>query len=61
MTVRIGTQREDAIPDSSAAVSVITQTKAQELGLAIINNPDMNLTAYGNPLGVVGVVKDAPL
>ena len=61
MTVRIGTHREDAIPDSGAAVSVITRARAQELGLTISNNLDINLTAYGNPLGVVGVVKDAPL
>jgi len=61
MTVQIGSQREDVIPDSGAAVSVITRTKAQQLGLTVVNNPDMNLTAYGNPLGVVGVVKDAPL
>src|ERR1043165_3389227 len=61
MTVQIGSQCKDAIPDSGAAISVITRAKAQELGLTVTNNPDMNLTAYGNLFEVIEVVKDVPL
>ena len=61
MAVRIANVVEDMIPDSGAAVSVITRKKAIQLGLNIDPVNTLNLTAYGSPLGVVGTIREAPL
>src|ERR1044072_8517131 len=61
MAVRINNVIEDVIPDSGAAVSVITRKKALQFELEIDPMNTLNLTVYGNPLGVVGMVKKAPL
>ena len=60
MKVRIGTNIVEAIPDSEAAVSVISKKLAQRLGLAI-ETGQINLHAVNQPLKMVGTVQKADI
>src|ERR1044071_8576156 len=54
MTVRLNGKRIQVIPDSGAAVSIISDTTAEDLGLRILPVQKRNLSAFGNPLEVLG-------
>ena len=60
MAVCIANVIEDVIPDSRAAVSVITKKKALQLGLEIDPVNTLNLSIYRSLLEVVGTVKQVP-
>jgi predicted aspartyl protease len=54
MTVRINEKRVQVIPDSGAAVSIVSDTTAENLGLKVFPVQKCNLSAFGNPLEVLG-------
>ena len=61
MVIRIANVIEDVIPNLGAAVLIITKKKVLQLGLEIDPLNTLNLTTYENPLGVVEIIKEAPL
>src|ERR1044071_2041385 len=54
MTVRVNEKRIQVIPDSGAAVSIVSDTTAKDLGLKILPVQKRNLSPFGNPLEVLG-------
>ena len=54
MTVRANGKRIQVIPNSGAAVSIVSDTTAKDLGLKISPVQKRNLSAFGNPLEVLG-------
>jgi hypothetical protein len=61
MKVRVNGQLVKAIPDSGAALSVISKKLADQLNVKISNAGEAGLSALGNPLTVIGVVANAPI
>ena len=53
MTVRVNGKRIQVIPDSGAAVSIVSDTTAKNLGLVVKPILKRNLSAFGNPLEVL--------
>src|ERR1044071_204849 len=53
MTVRLKGTRIQVIPDSRAAVSIISDTTARNYGLKVLPAQKRNLSAFGNPLEVL--------
>src|ERR1044072_2608996 len=54
MTVRLNGKRIQVIPDSGAAVSIVSDTTTRNLGLKINPAQKRNLSAFRNPLEVLG-------
>src|ERR1044072_4565146 len=54
MTVQINEKKVQVIPDSGAVVSIVSDTTAENLGLKISPVQQRNLSAFGNPLEVLG-------
>jgi len=52
--VRINDHKTKVIPDSEAAVSIIGLQGAKKLGLPVYEAPTRKLSAFGNPLEVIG-------
>jgi len=61
MNVRIGEEVQKVIPDSGAAVSVISQKLAVKHGFVVKELDEKELRAIGHDIRVIGVVEQAPL
>jgi predicted aspartyl protease len=61
MYVKINGQRVQVIPDSGAALSIITTRLANKLNLQIDNNERQTVNALNNSVQIIGAIEDPPI
>lgn len=61
MNIRLGNQRIKAIPDSGAALSIITTTLQKKLNLNYTPIAGQNVQALNSEARVIGVMEDTPI
>ena len=61
MKVRINDQLIIAIPDTGAAISIISSSLARQLGLTSSPMPPQKIQALNSQTQVVGIIEDAPI